>query len=172
MSWRFSWPPGCPWECPRALGYAAVPRQLLASLAQVQDTVMICPPRITQRAALAALAAGPDWIATRVASLGERRRLVLDAVASARSQGLPITLPVVPDGAFYALLSCATPLGGEALVERLVLDHGVAALPGEAFGIGGGEGPSLLRLSYGMLEPPLLAEALDRLLVGLRQLLG
>jgi aspartate/methionine/tyrosine aminotransferase len=154
------------------LGYAAVPRQLLASLAQVQDTVMICPPRITQRAALAALAAGPDWIATRVASLKERRRLVLEAVASARSQGLPITLPVVPDGAFYALLSCATPLAGEALVERLVLDHGVATLPGEAFGIGGGEGPSLLRLSYGMLEPPLLAEALDRLLMGLRQLLG
>jgi aspartate/methionine/tyrosine aminotransferase len=154
------------------LGYAAVPRQLLASLAQVQDTVMICPPRITQRAALAALAAGPDWIATRVASLKERRRLVLEAVASARSQGLPITLPVVPDGAFYALLSCATPLAGEALVERLVLDHGVATLPGEAFGIGGGEGPSLLRLSYGMLEPPLLAEALDRLLLGLRQLLG
>jgi len=153
------------------LGYAAVPRQLLASLAQVQDTVMICPPRITQRAALAALAAGPDWIATRVASLKERRRLVLEAVASARSQGLPITLPVVPDGAFYALLSCDTPLAGEALVERLVLDHGVAALPGEAFGIGGGEGPSLLRLSYGMLEPPLLAEALDRLLIGLRQLL-
>ena len=133
---------------------------------------MICPPRITQRAALAALAAGPDWIATRVASLEERRRLVLEAVASARSQGLPITLPVVPDGAFYALLSCAKPLAGEALVERLVLDHGVATLPGEAFGIGGGEGPSLLRLSYGMLEPPLLAEALDRLLMGLRQLLG
>ena len=153
------------------LGYAAVPRQLLAGLAQVQDTVMICPPRITQCAALAALAAGPDWIAPRVASLEERRRLVLEAVASAGGRGLPITLPVVPDGAFYALLSCASPLGGEALVERLVLDHGVAALPGEAFGLGGGGGPSLLRLSYGMLEPPLLAEALDRLLVGLRQLL-
>jgi aspartate/methionine/tyrosine aminotransferase len=154
------------------LGYAAVPRQLLAGLAQVQDTVMICPPRLTQRAALAALAAGPDWIAPRVASLEERRRLVLEAVASARSQGLPITLPIDPDGAFYALLSCTTPLSGEALVERLVLDHGVAALPGEAFGLGGGEGPSLLRLSYGMLEPTLLAEALDRLLMGLWQLLG
>ena len=154
------------------LGYAAVPRQLLAGLAQVQDTVMICPPRLTQRAALAALAAGPDWIAPRVASLEERRRLVLEAVASARSQGLPITLPIVPDGAFYALLSCTTPLSGEALVEHLVLDHGVAALPGEAFGLGGGEGPSLLRLSYGMLEPTLLAEALDRLLMGLWQLLG
>jgi aspartate/methionine/tyrosine aminotransferase len=154
------------------LGYAAVPRQLLAGLAQVQDTVMICPPRLTQRAALAALAAGPDWIAPRVASLEERRRLVLEAVASARSQGLPITLPIDPDGAFYALLSCTTPLSGEALLERLVLDHGVAALPGEAFGLGGGEGPSLLRLSYGMLEPTLLAEALDRLLMGLWQLLG
>jgi aspartate/methionine/tyrosine aminotransferase len=154
------------------LGHAAVPRQLLAGLAQVQDTVMICPPRITQRAALAALAAGPAWIAPRVASLVERRALVLEAVASGQSQGLPITLPIVPDGAFYALLSCETPLSGEALVERLVIDHGVAALPGEAFGLGGGESRSLLRLSYGMLEPPLLGEALVRLLVGLRKLLG
>jgi hypothetical protein len=48
----------------------------------------------------------------------------------------------------------------------------VAALPGEAFGLGGGESRSLLRLSYGMLEPPLLGEALVRLLVGLRKLLG
>jgi aspartate/methionine/tyrosine aminotransferase len=154
------------------LGHAAVPSQLLAGLAQVQDTVMICPPRLTQRAALAALAAGPDWIAPRVASLQERRCLLLEAVASAQARGLPITLPIVPDGAFYALLSCASPLDGEVLVERLVLDHGVAALPGEAFGLGGGGGPTFLRLSYGMLEPPLLAEALDRLLVGLRQLLG
>ena len=154
------------------LGYAAVPRQLLAGLAQVQDTVMICPPRLTQRAALAALAAGPDWIAPRVASLEERRRLVLEAVAAARSRGLPITLPIVPDGAFYALLSCVTPHAGEALVERLVLDHGVAALPGEAFGLGGGEGRSMLRLSYGMLEPPVLRESLDRLMLGLQELLG
>ena len=133
---------------------------------------MICPPRLTQRAALAALAAGPDWITPHMASLAERRRLVLEAVGSARSRGLPITLPIVPDGAFYALLSCATPLAGEALVERLVLDHGVALLPGEAFGLGGGEGASLLRLSYGMLEPPLLRQALDRLLGGLGELLG
>jgi aspartate/methionine/tyrosine aminotransferase len=107
-----------------------------------------------------------------LAGLEERRRLVLEAVALAQSRGLPITLPIVPDGAFYALLSCATPLAGETLVERLVLDHGVAALPGEAFGLGGGEGPSLLRLSYGMLEPPLLREALDRLMGGLEELLG
>jgi aspartate/methionine/tyrosine aminotransferase len=53
-----------------------------------------------------------------------------------------------------------------------VLDHGVAALPGEAFGLGGGEGRSLLRLSYGMLEPPVLREALDRLMLGLQELLG
>jgi aspartate/methionine/tyrosine aminotransferase len=153
------------------LGHAAVPRQLLAGLAQVQDTVLICPPRLTQRAAMAALAAGPDWLAPRVASLRERRALVLEAVASARDRGLPISLEIVPDGAFYALLSCATPLGGEALVERLLLDHGVAALPGEAFGLERGKGASLLRLSYGMLEPPQLAEAMDRLLVGLRELL-
>jgi aspartate/methionine/tyrosine aminotransferase len=154
------------------LGYAAVPSQLMPGLAQVQDTVMICPPRLTQRAALAALAAGPDWLAPRVASLEDRRALLLDAVALAQARGLAITIPILPDGAFYALLSCATPLAGETLVQRLVLDHGVAALPGEAFGYGVGGGSAVLRLSYGMLEPPLLAAALDRLLAGLSVLLG
>jgi len=153
------------------LGYGAVPSQLLAGLAQVQDTVMICPPRITQRAALAALGAGAAWIAPRMASLKERRSLVLDTLAAAQAQGLPITIPVVPDGAFYVLVGCATPLAGEALVERLVLEHGVAALPGEAFGLGDGEGAAQLRLSYGMLDTPLLKAALERLLVGLRELL-
>lgn len=152
------------------LGYGAVPSQLLAGLAQVQDTVMICPPRITQRAAVAALGAGAAWIAPRMESLKERRSLVLDTLAAAQAQGLPITIPVVPDGAFYVLVGCPSPLAGEALVERLVLEHGVAALPGEAFGLGDGEGAAQLRLSYGMLETPLLKTALERLLAGLRAL--
>ena len=154
------------------LGYGAVPRQLLAGLAQVQDTVLICPPRLTQYAALAALRAGPSWYAPRIVALAARRQQLLAAVATARRQGLPIRLAIVPDGAFYALLACATPLNGDLLVKRLVLEHGVAVLPGEAFGLAASGGICYLRLSYGMLEPAPLATALERLFAGLAQLLG
>ena len=154
------------------LGHAAVPRQLHKALTQVQDTVLICPPRLTQRAAVAALKAGSAWTAPRIATLAERRELLLGRVRRAQAQGLPISLPILPDGAFYALLACASPLSGEALIERLLIDHGVAVLPGGAFGLADQQGATTLRLSYGMLEPPLLDEALDRLFDGLRRLAG
>jgi aspartate/methionine/tyrosine aminotransferase len=149
------------------MGYGAVPRQLMAGLAQVQDTILICPPRLTQLAALAALTAGPHWVAPRVAGLAARRRLLLETVAVAADRGLPVALAAVPDGAFYGLLACRTAASGGALVERLVLDHGVAVLPGEAFGLVPRDGTSYLRLSYGMLEGDQLAEALARLCTGL-----
>jgi aspartate/methionine/tyrosine aminotransferase len=149
-----------------------VPRQLLAGLAQVQDTVLICPPRITQYAALAALRAGPSGYAPRISALAARRQQLLMAVATAQRQGLPIRLAIVPDGAFYALLACTTELDGHLLVKRLVLEHGVAVLPGEAFGLAASGGSCYLRLSYGMLEPALLTSALERLFAGLAQLLG
>jgi len=152
------------------LGHAAVPRQLLAGLAQVQDTVLICPPRPLQPAAAAALAAGPAWCAPRIAALAERRTLLIDAVAAARDRGVPVELAVVPGGAFYALLRCESPLGDRQLVERLVLDHGVAVLPGASFGLVPPPGEVMLRLSYGMLEPPQLARALERLCTGLAAL--
>ena len=152
------------------LGHAAVPRQLLAGLAQVQDTVLICPPRPLQPAAAAALAAGPAWCAPRITALAERRTLLIAAVAAARARGLPVELAVVPGGAFYALLRCSSPFGDRQLVGRLVLDHGVAVLPGAAFGLVPPAGEVMLRLSYGMLEPPQLLRALERLFTGLAAL--
>ncbi len=160
------------------LGYASVPRQLLRGLAQVQDTVLICPPRLLQPAAAAALAAGPAWCAPRIASLAPRRALLHDALAAAVDDGLAVALAAEPDGAFYGLLACRTSLDEQVLVERLILEHGVAVLPGGAFGLaaGGGAGPGrgqvLLRLSYGMLDGPDLERALQRLFAGLAALAG
>ena len=152
------------------VGYAAVPKRLLSGLIQVQDTVLICPPRPMQLAARAALAAGPDWIAPRVAELGQRRRQLLDALEDARQRGLPIAFSPVPDGAFYLLLRCATRLNGHELVQRLLLEHGVATLPGEGFGLAAASGWASLRLSYAMLEASGLALAVARLLRGLKDL--
>ncbi|WP_261362139.1 MULTISPECIES: aminotransferase class I/II-fold pyridoxal phosphate-dependent enzyme [unclassified Cyanobium] len=145
------------------VGYAAVPRQLMGALAKVQDTVLICPPQVSQRAALAALEAGPAWCRPHVEALGQRRRQLLDAVAAARSGGLAVELLGPPDGAFYGLLRFPCSLDGAALLRHLVLGHGVAALPGDSFGLPPVGGRGLLRLSYGMLGAPDLEEALGRL---------
>jgi aspartate/methionine/tyrosine aminotransferase len=163
------------------VGFMAAPATLTAALAKVQDTVLICPPRLIQRAALAALAAGPAWCRPRIAALAERRAQLLAAVASARSQGLPVRLLAEPDGAFYGLLAVAPPLAavagsacggltGEQLMRRLVLEHRVAAVCGESFGYP----PDwwVLRLSYGLLGQAELDEALARLFSGIRALLA
>jgi len=46
----------------------------------------------------------------------------------------------------------------------------VAALPGESFGLPATGGEAVLRLSYGLLPPAQLEEALQRLCGGIRAL--
>jgi aspartate/methionine/tyrosine aminotransferase len=146
------------------IGFAAVPRALLEPLTKVQDTVLICPPRLTQRAAVAALAEGPAWVAERVRSLQPRRQQLLAAVA--RAEGLAVVGE--PDGAFYALVEAPWTGGEEELLAHLVLDHGVAALPGGSFGLPPRSGRVILRLSYGLLGEAELADAMVRLANALR----
>ncbi len=152
------------------LGYAALPQRLLGPLAKVQDTNLICPPRLNQRAALAALSAGPAWLQPRLATLRSRRSQLLRTLGQAADQGLPARLQQQPDGAFYALLQVRTPLTGLELVERLIREHGVAALPGESFGLPAADGAAVLRLSYGLLPPDQLEVALQRLCAGVMAL--
>ena len=150
------------------LGYAAVPSALFAALAKVQDTILICPPRLVQQAAIAALGCGSPWLAEQLTALRQRRNQLLAALQAAQAKGLGTHLLAPPDGAFYGLLAVETALSGEALMERLVLEHGVATLPGESFGLTAEAGHATLRLSYGLLDQPTLAEALERLCQGLQ----
>ncbi len=159
------------------LGYGVVPAQLLPGLAQVQDTVLICPPRLTQAAAVAALAAGPGWCAPRIAALAGMQQQLIAAVAQAHASGLPVRLLAEPDGAFYGLLALepeasqhlsAAGVDVRTLMVRLAAQHGVACVSGDGFGLGG----HALRLSTGMLNGSTLSVALERLFAGLRELLG
>ena len=145
------------------VGWAVVPQALMADLAKVQDTILICPPKLIQRAALGALSAGAPWWGPRIAGLTERRRQVLAALDQ---PGQPWRVLGPADGAFYALLEL--PGGGDAdqAMERLIREHGVALVSGRSFGLGG----CCLRLSYGMLGDADLAEALRRLRRGLQQI--
>ena len=145
------------------IGWAVVPKGLMPELAKVQDTIAIHTPRLNQRLACAALAAGADWCRAHIAQLGERRRQVLAALD--RPDG-PWQLLARPDGAFYALLQLRSQLSSDAAMEQLIREHQVALVSGSSFGLEG----CCLRLSYGMLGQADLAEALRRLVVGLEQL--
>jgi aspartate/methionine/tyrosine aminotransferase len=154
------------------VGYLAAPRAFTAALAKVQDTVMICPPRLIQRGAVAALAAGPAWCGPRIRTLDLRRRQLLQAVEQERRRGLPVRLLGEPAGAFYGLLALESKgLSGDGLMRRLVLQHRVAAVSGESFGLDPQVHGPTLRLSYGLLSEAELSEALRRLFDGLRAVL-
>jgi aspartate/methionine/tyrosine aminotransferase len=70
-------------------------------------------------------------------------------------------------GAFYYLVRLDTALDSMTLAERLIREHRVAGIPGTAFG---DAAPCSIRLSYGAIEPGMIAEGLDRLAGGLRAL--
>lgn len=153
------------------IGYLVIPEALLEAVRKIQDTNLICPPVISQYAALGALNAGRAWCREKLRGLAEVRAMVLGEM-----EALGDFCDVPPaDGAFYLLLTVRTQTPDVALVERLIREHGVAVLPGSAFGMTGGRrrrSPCTLRLAYGALQPATVAEGVGRLVRGLRALVA
>lgn len=147
------------------LGYMVIPNKLLEAIQKIQDTNLICPPAIGQTAARAALKAGSTWCRQQFAPFAQVRSQALQELAGL---GERCRVPQ-PTGAFYMLLQLQTAQDDMTLVERLIRDHGVAVLPGSAFGV---STPCSLRVSYGALDPALIGEGLGRLRRGLEELLG
>ena len=145
------------------IGWAVVPRSLMASLAKVQDTILIHPPQLNQRAASGALSAGSGWCHERIRGLSARRLQMLEALDR---PGAPWRLLARPEGAFYGLVAVNTGLSADAAMGLLIREHRVALVSGSSFGLAG----CCLRLSYGMLNAEELDEALQRLVRGLQQL--
>jgi len=142
------------------IGYMVAPSHLFDAINKIQDTNLICPVRASQRLARAALAGGSGYCRARVAELATVREMVLASLG----QIADICATPRPDGAFYCLLRIHSRLDPLALVERLVREHGVAAVPGTAFGLDG----CTLRVSYGALDAGSVAEGMARLVRGLR----
>merc|ERR1712061_554444 len=62
------------------VGYLAYPPSLRDELIKVQDTIAICPAVASQKAALAALAAGRDWVREHVKGLSLNKHIVCSAI--------------------------------------------------------------------------------------------
>lgn len=147
------------------IGYMVIPEHLLVSVKKIQDTILICPPVISQYAALGALQAGVGYCRDKMRIIAEVRQLVLHELSCL---GDFCTIPPA-NGAFYFLPKVNTSLHALELVERLIREYGVAVIPGTTFGMNDG---CYLRVAYGALLPETAAEGIGRLVRGLQSILG
>jgi aspartate/methionine/tyrosine aminotransferase len=145
------------------VGYMVVPERLSEAINKIQDTLLICPPAVSQHAAEAALQVGRDYPRAHLERLDGMRHAIFDALSD---PAVPCDVPPV-DGAFYYLVRVHSALDSMTLVERLIRQHRVAAIPGSAFA---DAAPCSIRISYGALEPDAIAEGMARLVGGLRAL--
>lgn len=147
------------------IGYMVTPPQLLEAVKKIQDTNLICPPVVSQFAAVGALQVGRSYCEDQLAKTLAVRKLLLDRLASWSA----FATAAPAQGAFYVLLKVKSTLPALELVRRLIEDHKVAVIPGSAFGLNEG---CYLRIAYGVLDLPTCEEALDRLGSGLAALTG
>jgi len=141
------------------LGFGALPSALVERVTKLVVNGTSCTPPFVQLAGLAALTGSQDCVAEAVGCYERRRDWLVDAL-----NDLPGVRCSRPGGAFYAFpdvrkIEERTGLSTEQLAARLLEAHGVAVLPGTAFGPAGA---GHLRLSF--------ATADDDLAVGLRRI--
>ncbi len=143
------------------IGYMICPEHLLISVKKAQDTYLICPTRIAQNAAIAAMHVGRAYAQSHLKQLDRVRSTLFTALQSIND------LCSTPDskGAFYFLVKLNTTLTGMQVVERLIREHKVAVIPGETFGMKDG---CYCRIAYGALGKESSEIGIKRLLAGLK----
>ncbi len=139
------------------LGWLVVPDDLVAPVEKLAQNLYICPSTVAQHAALACFE--PESIAEyerRRTEFRARRDFLVPAL-----NGLGLTVPVMPDGAFYAWADCTahSPSSWDFCFDMMRRAH-VAITPGRDFGHHGTE--RFVRLSYASSMAQ-LHEAVERL---------
>ncbi|MCT7949120.1 pyridoxal phosphate-dependent aminotransferase [Ancylothrix sp. C2] len=143
------------------IGYMVMPKHLLDSVKKIQDTILICPPVISQYAATGALEAGGEYCRSQIQQIAEVRNLMLEELDTLKEF---CTIPPA-EGAFYFLLNLQSKIKSLELVEKLIREYGVAVIPGDTFGI---EKGCYLRVAYGSLQKETAQEGIRRLMRGLK----
>lgn len=152
------------------IGWALGPAEVIGAMQRIQDQSTSNPSSVTQKAAIAALEGGNEFVAKMREAFAERRRFVQERLGAIPGVHCPEI-----GGAFYAFFDVrplleksfrGEPLGGSSsrLCEILLDEFLVAMVPGSAFGAEG-----FLRLSFATsLEA--LEKGLDRLHACVREL--
>ncbi len=143
------------------VGYMLFPAHLTAALKKIQDTNLICPPVISQHAAVAALKCGRDFCAPHIARLANIRGAIIEQLA--RQDKLHYA---TPHGAFYFFIQSEGQHEMIALTKLLIEQHRVAAIPGNTFGV---DNHCYFRIAYGALTQADITSGIERLITGLIQ---
>jgi aminotransferase len=110
------------------VGYACGPAPVIEAMTKIQAFNMLCPPIISQFAALEAFAAEKDLNYMRQQYIRRREFVVKEF----NRLGLSV---VQPEGTFYCFPSIkSTGLNSLDFAKQLLFEHKVAVVPGRAFG--------------------------------------
>lgn len=136
------------------MGYLCGPEPLIKQMLKIHQYEIMCSPTVSQFAAIEAIKSCDKDISRMVNEYNIRRRWLVGAL-----NDLGLTC-FEPKGAFYVFPSIkSTGLSSEEFCERLLFEHNVAVVPGNAFGECG-EG--YIRISYAYSLKHLM-EAVDRI---------
>lgn len=140
------------------IGFVCAPKEIDEAMFKIHQYGIMCAPRVSQHAAVAALsegfADGFSVVEEMRAEYARRGRFLVNAF---NSLGLKC---FQPRGAFYVFPSIeVTGLDGEEFANRLLLEKKVAVVPGTAFGEAG---KNHVRCSYATSQEN-LSEAIARI---------
>ncbi len=136
--------------------YMVVPEALRTQIVKVHDLSMICTPRISQVAALAALDHGPDHIDGFRATLDRRRVLICDRLDRVGH----VFDYVRPQGAYYVFPRVLADHQDDVqFAHDLLREARVTVTPGSAFGP---SGAGHVRMAY-CVEDDVINQAFDRI---------
>ncbi|MBE9209569.1 pyridoxal phosphate-dependent aminotransferase [Nostoc sp. LEGE 06077] len=145
------------------IGHMVIPQHLLVAVKKVQDTILICPPVVSQYAALGALQAKDEYLQENIGAIAKVRQIVINSLN--HLQGLCTIAQA--DGAFYFFLKVHTQMDAFELVKILIQEYKVAVIPGTTFGM---ENGCYLRVAYGALQENTANAGIERLVEGLQNI--
>ncbi|AFZ52255.1 pyridoxal phosphate-dependent aminotransferase [Cyanobacterium aponinum AL20118] len=146
------------------IGYMVIPKHLEMAVKKIQDTILICPPVISQYGAYGALKIGKNYCQKYLLEINKVREKMLDSLAKISN----ICEVSKSDGAFYLFLKIKSDMNSFELTKKLIENYRVAVIPGTTFGV---ENKCCLRVAYGALNYDTASIGINRLVEGLSQLI-
>lgn len=136
------------------LGYLISPRGFTDTFIKIQDTMIICAPRISQLIGEFAVQNCQKWLLEKTSLFQKLQSVLLD---------FNFTTPYfnkISHGAFFACLSYNSKIHSLKLCETLLTETQLLTLPGEAFSM---KNPFFIRIAIGAVSEFQLLSALNRL---------
>ena len=143
------------------IGWLAAPKDVAKAIDSFQSHATSNPSSISQYATIAALDGSEDELNAMVEVFNDRRKFMIDRIKKINGVDL-----IVPNGAFYIMLVVkdlfGKPYNGKTIngsldLADMLLEKGVAVVPGVAFG-----DDECVRLSYAISKED-IAEGLNRI---------